>query len=64
MNDSVYYIDYVIEKVQKLLSIDSPTGYTGEVIQYLQETYESMGYETVITGKGGLLVLQTIWLRF
>ena len=56
MNDSVYYIDYVIEKVQKLLSIDSPTGYTGEVIQYLQETYESMGYETVITGKGGLLV--------
>ena len=50
------YIDYVIEEAKKILSIDSPCGYTGEVIRYLKETYESMSYETTITNKGGLLV--------
>lgn len=50
------YIDYVIEEAQKLLSIDSPSGYTKQVIQYLKETYEAMGYETSVARKGGLLV--------
>ena len=35
-------IDYVIEQAKKLLSIDSPTGYTKNVIQYLKEQYEDM----------------------
>ncbi|MGN0293031.1 MAG: M42 family metallopeptidase [Lachnospiraceae bacterium] len=49
-------IDYVIEQAKKLLSIDSPTGYTKNVIQYLKGQYEDMGYEAVVTNKGGLLV--------
>lgn len=50
------YIDYVIEEAEKLLSIDSPSGYTGKVIQYLKEVYESMDYKAEVTNKGGLLV--------
>lgn len=50
------YIDYVIEEAKRLLAIDSPTGYTGRVIQYLKEVYEGMGYQASVTNKGGLLV--------
>ncbi len=49
-------IAYVIEEVQKILAIDSPTGYTAEVIRYLKDRYEAMGYQTTVTKKGGLLV--------
>lgn len=51
-----YYIDYIIEQTKKVLSIDSPSGYTGKVIDYIAGEYESMGYQPVRTRKGGLVV--------
>ena len=31
------YTDYILEQLQKLLSIDSPTGYTKNVTDYLMD---------------------------
>ena len=50
------YTKYIIQKAQKLLSIDSPSGYTKNVSQWLLETYREMGYEPQLTTKGGVLV--------
>lgn len=45
-----------IEYIVKLTSIPSPTGYTKDVMSYLQETVAKMGYEFKTTNKGGLMV--------
>lgn len=50
------YMEYILEQTQKLLSIDSPSGYTGKVAEYLLGEYERLGYEPVLTKKGGVLV--------
>ena len=42
--------------ITKIFSIDSPTGFTHNVISYLQEEAKSMGYETTLTAKGNLLI--------
>lgn len=44
------------EYISKIFSIDSPTGFTHHVIDYLQKEAESMGYETQITAKGNLFI--------
>ena len=50
------YLDYIIEQTQKILAIDSPSGYTKEVVDYVIKEYESLGYHPVKTVKGGILV--------
>lgn len=50
------YMDYILEQLKKLLSIDSPTGYTREVADYLVHEYENLGYNVKKTVKGGVLV--------
>ena len=50
------YTDYILEQLQKLLSIDSPTGYTKNVTDYLMDEYKAMGYTATQTVKGGVLV--------
>lgn len=50
------YTDYMMDQTVKLLSIDSPTGYTKEAAEYLCEEYRRLGYDPVITVKGGVLV--------
>ncbi len=50
------YTDYMVEQVQKLLAIDSPTGYTKNVAAYLMEEYRRLGYEPQLTVKGGVVV--------
>lgn len=50
------YIDYIVEETKKILAIDSPSGYTKKVIEYIKKEYEAMGYEPKITVKGGLLI--------
>ncbi|NEW66282.1 M42 family metallopeptidase [Carnobacteriaceae bacterium zg-84] len=42
--------------LQELLAIASPTGFTKDVIEYLIETTEKMGYRAKRTNKGGVLV--------
>lgn len=47
---------YCIEKTKKILSVDSPTGYTGRVVDVVMESYEKLGYYPQKTKKGGILV--------
>lgn len=49
-------IDYIIEQAKALLSIDSPTGYTANVTDYLMKEFQNMGYAPRRTVKGGVLV--------
>lgn len=50
------YTDYILEQVQNLLAIDSPTGFTKHVSSYLMDTYKALGYDPQLTVKGGVLV--------
>lgn len=50
------YMDYVLEQLQTLLSIDSPSGFTGKVTDYLIEEYTRLGYTPTKTKKGGVIV--------
>ena len=50
------YVDYIVEETKKILSIDSPSGYTKEVAEYVMGEYKKLGYEPELTVKGGILV--------
>ncbi len=50
------YLDYIMEQLEKLLAIDSPSGFTGKVTDYLMEEYRRLGYQPEKTRKGGVLV--------
>lgn len=50
------YVDYILEQAKKLLLIDSPTGFTERVCDYLMEEYTRLGYTPVKTVKGGVMV--------
>ena len=47
--------NYILEQVQNILAIDSPTGYTKNVADYLMAEYEKIGYPPQRTVKGGIL---------
>lgn len=46
----------IINYIEKLTSIPSPTGFTHDIINYVKNEVESMGYEALLTNKNGLLV--------
>ncbi|MGN0142402.1 MAG: M42 family metallopeptidase [Roseburia sp.] len=50
------YVEYMVEETRKILSIDSPSGYTKEVAEYVMGEYRKLGYEPQMTVKGGILV--------
>lgn len=50
------YSDYIIDETKKILAIDSPSGYTKEVADYVVNAYREMGYEPIVTAKGGIVV--------
>ena len=50
------YVDYIVEVTRKLLSIDSPTGYTKHAAEFVIEEYKKMGYTPKMTVKGCVLV--------
>ena len=45
------YVEYIVEETQKLLAIDSPSGYTANVAEYLMKEYRKLGYEGVAVRK-------------
>lgn len=47
---------YVKGFVKTILGIDSPAGYTKKAVDFLREEAESMGYKTMTTQKGNLIV--------
>lgn len=51
-----HYVDYMVEETKKILAIDSPSGYTKNVAEYVMSLYQDMGYAPVMTVKGGILV--------
>ncbi len=50
------YADYAWEQTEKLLSIDSPSGYTARAAAWVKEAFASLGFEAVITTKGGVII--------
>ena len=50
------YVDYIVEETKKILAIDSTSGFTKEVADYVMEEYRALGYEPQLTVKGGVLV--------
>lgn len=50
------YTDYILEETKKILEIDSPTGYTKNAAKFVMKEYQALGYEPVMTVKGGVLV--------
>lgn len=50
------YVEYMVEETKNILAIDSPSGYTKEVADYVMEEYRKLGYEPKLTVKGGVLV--------
>jgi len=50
------YTDFIVEKTVKLLSIDSPTGYTDDAAMYVKKEFENLGFEASITNKGGVII--------
>jgi len=51
-----YYADYAWEQTEKLLAIDSPTGFTASAAGRVKESFEALGFSAVITTKGGVLI--------
>ena len=50
------YADFAWQQAEQLLSIDSPSGYTDYAALWLKSSFELLGFPTVITTKGGVLV--------
>lgn len=50
------YVDYIVEETKNILAIDSPSGFTKKVAEYVMEQYRVLGYEPQLTVKGGILV--------
>ncbi|MFU0832228.1 MAG: Glutamyl aminopeptidase [Oscillospiraceae bacterium] len=45
-------MEYILEQLKKLMSIDSPSGFTGEVTRYTMEQFQSLGFQPYLTNKG------------
>ena len=54
--DTKKYVSYMVEETKKILAIDSPSGFTKEVAEYVMGEYRKLGYEPKQTVKGGILV--------
>ena len=50
------YADYSWEQTAALLSIDSPSGFTGKAAAWVRDTFAALGFDAAITTKGGVLV--------
>ena len=48
------YNDYLLEQLEKLLAIPSPSGFFDEVEEYLSREVKSMGFDITRLNKGGL----------
>ena len=46
----------MLEQAKKILSIDSPTGFTAHAAEYVLGAYKKLGYDAKLTNKGGIFV--------
>ena len=49
------YHEYTVEQTEKVIGIDSPTGYHYNVQKYLVDTIQAMGFEVRTLRKGGVI---------
>lgn len=49
------YHEYIVEQTEKVIGIDSPTGYHYNVQKYLVDTIQAMGFEVRTLRKGGVI---------
>lgn len=49
-------MDYIINTIETLVNIPSPSGYTREVMEFVKSEAEGYGYTCTMTNKGGLLI--------
>lgn len=50
------YADYSWERTCALLAIDSPSGFTAKAAAWVRDAFAGLGFEAVLTRKGGVLV--------
>ena len=50
------YAEDAWEQAEKLLAIDSPAGFTAGAAAWVREAFEKLGFSSLITNKGGVLV--------
>ena len=50
------YADFAWEQAEKLLAIDSPSGFTDRAADWVRSAFEQLGFSAKITAKGGVLV--------
>ena len=48
--------EYILNFAQKLLQVDSPTGFTMHAIDFLEKEAKALGYDTVRNQKGNLMI--------
>jgi putative aminopeptidase FrvX len=49
-------LEYMIKTIEKLVTIPSPSGYTKEVMTFVEEEAERFGYTSEYSNKGGLII--------
>ena len=54
-NQNEAYHKLAVEQIEKLVSIDSPTGYHYNVVKYLKEELTNMGFKVRTLRKGGVI---------
>ena len=50
------YADYAWEQTAALLAIDSPSGFTAKAAEWVKNAFSELGFDAVITTKGGVLI--------
>lgn len=50
------YALYAAQKAAEVLAIDSPTGYTKKAAEWVRNEFASLGFETKILAKGGVMI--------
>ena len=52
----VYYAEFAWQRAAELLAIDSPSGFTGQAAAWVRDRFAELGFDAVITTKGGVLI--------
>lgn len=56
MKEAGKYGKYILDQTAKLLSIDSPTGYTKNAAEHVVKIFEGLDCKCIVTRKGGVIV--------
>lgn len=48
--------DYIITMIEKLVNIPSPSGYTKQVMEFVQKEAKELGFSSEYTKRGGLII--------